>query len=126
MQKEGCVNIKQQYSLILGVALLAGAIGGLLSQYLVTPLPVLAQRDSSSPRRITAEEFRVVDSEGRTRATLGISSKGSVHLYLYGKTGNRRISLKATEPKATVTVTGDRDEAKLDSRSLKFDSHGSQ
>ena len=116
------MNTKQQYSVLLGIALLAGSIGGLLSNYFGTPPPVLAQQDPSAPRRITAEEFRVVDSQGRTRARLGLSRNGKVHLQLYDENETMRIQLRGTAAKPTVILTSDRDRADLNSTSLKFDS----
>ena len=61
---------KKQFAVVLILAVVSGLVGGGISSWLVGSQPVLAQ---DSPRKvITAEEFKVVDPMGKTRAKLGL------------------------------------------------------
>jgi len=76
---------RKQFIFTLSVALLSGLMGGVLSIWLLLPQSVLVQDEPQ--KVITAEEFRVVDDEGNTLATLGES------LTLTSKDGMREVRI---------------------------------
>jgi len=62
---------RKQFIFTLSVALLSGLMGGVLSIWFLMPPSAVSQDEPQ--KVITAEEFRVVDDEGNTLATLGES-----------------------------------------------------
>jgi len=60
----------KQFASVLFVAVISGFLGGALSLWFLMPPSVLAQDEPQ--KVIEAQEFRVVDSGGATRATLGV------------------------------------------------------
>lgn len=70
---------KKQFCLFLIVALFGGLIGGFLSGKVFTDNMAFAQGDKK-PKIIEANEFRVIDQDGKTHATLGMK---------IGRWGNR-------------------------------------
>jgi hypothetical protein len=75
------------------LATVAGFVGGVLASSLFGYQPVLAKNSSLLTRVVTAEEFRVVDQEGRVRASLGTEPSLLSRLALYDPDGNIRASL---------------------------------
>src|SRR5581483_4535515 len=73
---------------LLAMSLVSGLAGGLLAALMLTagrPLqvpeaaaqePAPPARASVPPKVLSAEEFRLLDAQGRTRAVLGFSLKG--------------------------------------------------
>jgi hypothetical protein len=56
--------------------------------------PVVAQEaGKSSPKLVTAEEFQLVDKEGRARAILSFSAEGEPYLGLFDGDHNQRVWL---------------------------------
>ena len=79
---------KKQYSLVLMLALVAGLLGGMVSTQSLVNKPAFAER--AKPQKvIVAEEFRVVDRQGKTHAVLRMGHKDfpgvAVSLQLQGK-----------------------------------------
>jgi len=64
-----------QFVFTLSVAIISGLLSGTLSVWFLMPQGVLAQ--GGPPKVIEAQEFRVVDEDGNTRATLGGPLLGS-------------------------------------------------
>jgi len=62
---------RKQFLLTLSVAIISGSLGGAVSVWFLLPPSVVSQDEPQNV--ITAEEFRVVDDEGNTLATLGRS-----------------------------------------------------
>jgi len=81
------------------LALLSGLIGGVLSIWFLMPTSVLAQDEP--PKVIEAQEFRVVDDEGRMRAKLGLGTFRNLgvgypeetHLLIFDEEGEERLKL---------------------------------
>jgi len=59
---------RKQFFLTLSVAIISGFLGGMLGVWFLMPSSVLAQDEPQ--KVIEAEEFRVVDREGKQRVTL--------------------------------------------------------
>jgi len=53
-----------------------------------------AQPGGAGPKVVTAQEFRLVDSEGKTRASLAAQADGSTGIALIDKDGKRRAVLR--------------------------------
>jgi hypothetical protein len=58
------------YFLMLVLAILAGFVGGTLASRGFMAAPVFAQKEVNPPGVIEAEEFRLVDKDGKTAARL--------------------------------------------------------
>jgi len=76
---------QKQFLLTLLVAVISGFLGGMLVVWFLMPPSAVSQDEPQNV--ITAEEFRVVDDEGNTRATLGRS------LTLTSKDGMREVRI---------------------------------
>ncbi len=74
---------RKEYLGVLGVAVMAGLVGGIISGNFFQTVPiiemerVIAQEDSHTAKLITAEEFRLVDQDGWTRVVLGMDAEGT-------------------------------------------------
>ena len=64
--------MNKQYSLTVLLALVAGLVGGVVSSQFYIGQPVFAQKTEQPGKVIIAEEFRLVDKNGKTCATLGM------------------------------------------------------
>jgi len=63
---------KKQYSAILVLAMIAGFLGGAVASRVFTDQRAFAQKKSNAVNLIEAQEFRLVDDLGYTRAVLTI------------------------------------------------------
>ncbi len=79
---------KRQYGLHIGLALIAGLIGGIISSQFFIGEPVFAKK-----RVIKAQEFQVVDNKGKIRAKLGLTFKGDSYLQYFDMNSKGRIIL---------------------------------
>jgi len=83
--------------LALSVAVISGFLGGALSVWFLMPQLVLAQ--DGLPKVIEAQEFRVVDEEGKTYVR--VAQEGLIifeqgldqGLFIYDQDGDERVSL---------------------------------
>ena len=92
------------YSLIFLLSLTAGLGGGILaSHFFVTP-PVLAAKTLEVQNIVAAEEFRLVDKEGRVLSTLGMYA-GGPGIVLFSKTGQFRAVFSLTSPEEGPVLT---------------------
>jgi hypothetical protein len=78
--------------MLLFGSLIAGGVGGALATLLLTGAPVIAQ-EKSDAKTITAQEFRLLDKTGKTRAMLGFSAEGEPYLALLDGNESQRIWL---------------------------------
>ncbi len=89
---------RKEYLGVLGAAMMAGLVGGIISGNFFQTVPaiqmepVIVQEGSHTAKLITAEEFRLVDREGWTRAVLGMDAEGTsgsseAFFALYNKEG---------------------------------------
>lgn len=77
--------MRRDTRVILGLGLAAGLVGGALFTALLAGGPVVAQESSvppsgPAPKVLSAEEFRLVDRHGQTRALLAFSEGGQPYL----------------------------------------------
>jgi hypothetical protein len=61
---------KKQYSMMLVLAVFAGFVGGEVASRVFTLHPAFAQKTSRPVEIIEAQEFRLVDKDGKTKARL--------------------------------------------------------
>ena len=94
---------RKQLIFTLLLALLSGLMGGVLSIWFLLPPSVLAQ---DSPQKvIEAQEFRVVDEDGRVRAMLG-AKEGDVGLLIRNIEERPAAALYVTEGEAGLGLFG--------------------
>lgn len=72
------------------VAMATGLVGGMLSGWLVRGEPVIAQETASPAKVVAAEEFRLVDRDGKPRAGLVAQDGGAASLAFYDGSGKIR------------------------------------
>jgi len=74
--------------------LLSGVAGGTLSGWLLSITPVVADEPpTQAPKIVTAEEFRLVDSNGHVRALIAFSADGQPYLSLLDQKDTHRVWL---------------------------------
>jgi hypothetical protein len=112
---------KKEHWTTLGVALLAGFIGGTLSGRFVVGDAGMAQEPPKHAKVIEAEEFRVVDRNAQVRVLLGVGPDGSATVAFTDKAskasalfgleanGTPRIALvdKNAQTRASLTLDAD-------------------
>ncbi|MFX0199358.1 MAG: hypothetical protein ACFFCW_24810 [Candidatus Hodarchaeota archaeon] len=64
---------REEYILLLTLALVAGLVGGVISSQFLMSQPVFAEKKAVRQKVAEAEEFRLVDKSGRTLAALRLS-----------------------------------------------------
>lgn len=95
---------KSIFSLILLLGLTGGLAGGILANhFLVTP-PVLAAKTSEPQNIVAAEEFRLLDKEGRILSTWGMYA-GGPGIVLFNKNGQFRAVFSLTSPEEGPVLT---------------------
>jgi hypothetical protein len=82
----------EQYPrLLIMVSLLSGLAGGVIATFILGGTSVVAQptpaeppktTDADGPKTISAQEFRLVDTQGRVRALLAFAENGQPFLQL--------------------------------------------
>jgi hypothetical protein len=79
------------YKTYLLISIMAGILGGILSPLIFAEKNVLAEM--RFPSVSTAEEFRLVDAQGRMRALLAFSADGEPYLALLDQHETRKVWL---------------------------------
>jgi hypothetical protein len=80
---------RRHYWFLVVVMFVGSIIGGALSGWWLAPLPVKAQKTNG----VNAEEFLLLDSNGKARAGLGLDKNGEVGLILTSRDGSRKLAL---------------------------------
>jgi hypothetical protein len=97
----------------LGFVSVLALAGGVLGGFLAGALPrgdAAAAGEAPPPvSPVAADEFRVVDQTGRTRARFGVDAKGSVALYLYDQDGKERARLGVFDDLTALVMAGKQD-----------------
>lgn len=84
---------RRQFGFLVVVTLIGSTIGGALSGWWLTPSSVKAQKING----VNAEEFLLLDANGKARAGLGLDKNGEVGLVLTSRDGKRRLALSPDE-----------------------------
>ena len=84
---------RRQFGFLVVVTLIGSTIGGVLSGWWLTPSSVKAQKING----VNAEEFLLLDANGKARAGLGLDKNGEVGLVLTSRDGKRRLALSPDE-----------------------------
>ncbi len=95
---------RSQFFLFAALAIVGGMIGGSL----IGGLPALAQKTPAHSKTISAEEFRVVDTTGKTRAIIGLFGQISPGLAFYGASKEPLIMLAIDEHDRPLLALSDR------------------
>jgi hypothetical protein len=80
---------RRHYWFLVVVTFVGSIIGGALSGWWLAPSPIKAQKTNG----VNAEEFLLLDSNGKARAGLGLDKNGEVGLILTSRDGNRKLAL---------------------------------
>jgi len=78
--------VERAYGMVL-VGLVAGAIGGFAASF-ITGTPSIAQQSDEVMR---AQQFQLIDTQGRTRASLGFSADTQPYLQLSDENDTRGV-----------------------------------
>ena len=95
---------KKQFGLLLVLSLLAGLVGGILASQFFLSTPVFAQKKIAPQNVVTAEEFRMVDKQGRILSTWGMYA-GGPGMVLFSKNGQFRAVFSLTSPEEGPVLT---------------------
>ena len=79
-----------QYVILVATMFLSGFLGGAMSERLFPGGIAGAEPKTNG---VSAEEFLLLDKDGKARAGLGLDANGEVGLVLTSKDGNRRLYL---------------------------------
>ena len=86
--------MKTRRNLLLVVSIIfAGLIGGALSNVLFMTGTSVAQVGKQPEKLVSAQEFRLVEASGKTRATLIAGAHGSVSLDFYDVENKSRVAI---------------------------------
>ena len=91
--ERGGVMKHAEFGLVLLIATAAAVVGGAGFTLLFSGDPVFAQKTPSTATIVTAEQFRLVDQAGETRASLSVEGDGTPRLDLHDQNGHRRVGL---------------------------------
>jgi hypothetical protein len=89
--------VQQGSGSVVVLALVAGLIGGVVGNQVLTTNPVVAQDAAPRAQVVTVHKLIVTDKEGRARAQLAVSDGGEPRLDLTDKGGTSLVSLALTE-----------------------------
>jgi hypothetical protein len=110
---------KKQYSLMLVLALVAGLVGGVVSSQFFIGKSAFAEKKAKPQKVIEAQEFRLVDKEGKTRAMLGptqtsYASAGEPRLVFLDKKDVPKMVLRVDHQGDPHLVLADRKDGRLE------------
>jgi hypothetical protein len=77
------------FGFLVVATFVGGITGGVLVGWWFPPSPVNAQKANG----MNAEEFLLLDTNGKARAGLGLDQNGEVGLILISRDGNRKLAL---------------------------------
>ena len=84
---------RRQYLLLVALTVIAGLIGGAVSSWILMAKTAGVQETQKHEKVVTAEEFRVIDEEGKTRAMLAMLPDGSPNLVLFDNDLTPRVQI---------------------------------
>ncbi|HEU4685707.1 MAG TPA: hypothetical protein VFS39_14460 [Nitrospira sp.] len=85
-----------RWMLVVVTAFVGGIIGGVLGARVFDA----GEAEAQKPNGVNAQEFLLLDPNGKARAGLGLDQNGEVGLILTSKDGSRKLSLSPDEPVA--------------------------
>lgn len=94
----------KRYRLVIATVLIGGLVGGMAADRFFRDQAVYAQRSPEPAKVIAAEQFLIVDKDGRPKAKLGLWPNGRPGLFVYDADGIPRTSFNvvADGPKVTL------------------------
>lgn len=100
---------KREYGIVIVVAAAAGLVGGGISGRLFTVGSVFAQETSRRFQVIEAEEFRLVERDGKPCGRFHVDRNGRPALFLFDKHGEVRAVLGVTPSGSPHLALSDKD-----------------
>lgn len=94
-----------KYLLLVALTVVSGFTGGIVSNWLFEK-QVIAQ-ETEGRKIIEAQEFRIIDKDGKMRIRLSEVNDGS-GIYIFDKNGQKRITLMEHDSNTTIMIS-DRD-----------------
>jgi hypothetical protein len=94
--QKGLAVTRRQYALLLAVVFVGNMTGGVIGSSWLTSSTAVAQKANG----VHAEEFLLLDQNGKARAGLGLDQNGEVGLILTSRDGNKKLALSPDEPAA--------------------------
>jgi hypothetical protein len=85
-----------QFILVLVTTFAGSVVGGVLSERVLSVGSVHAQKANG----VNAEEFLLLDQNGKARAGLGLDPAGEVGLVMTSRDGSRKLALSPDGPVA--------------------------
>jgi hypothetical protein len=95
---------KKQYSLMFVTSLLAGLVGAMFASQFFADIPAFAEKVAATKKVVVAEEFRLVDKEGKVLSTWGMYA-GGPGIVLFSKSGQFRAVFSLTSPEEGPVLT---------------------
>lgn len=95
---------KRQYALMLVLCLLAGVAGSFFASQSFLTTPALAKKMAGPQRVVVAEEFRLVDKNGKVLSTWGMYA-GGPGIVLFNRKGQFRAVFSLTSPEESPVLT---------------------
>ncbi len=92
---------RKEYALVLLTATISGLIGGVVAERLFATGIAVAEQKAHA---VNAEEFLLVDSNGKARAGLGLDAQGEVGFVLISRDGGKTLYLTPDDPLALKLV----------------------
>ena len=91
------------------ISLVTGIAGGVLAIQFLSGESVFAENNTQHAKIIEAEEFRLIDKNGKSRAVFGQSKAGNPSLIFFDKDNNNRVKIEVGDDGAAVVSVLDKD-----------------
>jgi len=100
----------QKYpGLILVLAVIAGLVGGAVSNRFLHGFTFLTQQTPQQGEILRTQRVEIIDQEGKRRAWFGLSPQGNTGIGLYDQEGHVRAALSVTPDKVTGLMFTDQE-----------------
>jgi hypothetical protein len=84
--------VRSQTGVLITVSVFSGLLGGIVATCLVGGGLVTAQEPAGEvPAAVSAKEFRLIDQQGHTRASLSFNAEGQPHLQMRDEFDTARV-----------------------------------
>ncbi len=95
---------RKHYSLLFSLCLLTGLLGSMIANQFFPGKPAFAKKVARMHTVVAAEEFRLVDKDGKVLSTWGMYA-GGPGMVLFSKTGQFRAVFSLTSPEEGPVLT---------------------
>jgi hypothetical protein len=95
---------KRHYGVMIVLSLMVGLAGTIITNQVFVAAPASAEKIAARKKVIVAEEFRLVDKEGKVVSTWGMYA-GGPGMVLFNKQGKFRAVFSLTSPEESPVLT---------------------